>query len=72
MRTFELLRANIILILFTEGGESGKFCPYFAVCSKMSFLSSTNNDRNSQNSGSSGSSQFHENARLFSKIALIT
>ena len=72
MRTFELLRANIILILFAEGGESEKFYPYFAVVRKKKkneFLSSTNNDRNSQNSGSSGSFQFHKNARFFSKIA---
>jgi len=31
VRTFELLRANIILILFAEGGERGKFYPHFVV-----------------------------------------
>lgn len=48
VRTFELLRANIILILFAEGGESGKFCPHFAVVQKRAFPSSTDNDRNSR------------------------
>lgn len=31
VRTFESCYANIILILFAEGGETGKFPPHFAV-----------------------------------------
>lgn len=47
MWTFELLRANIILILFAESGKSEKFCPYFAVVRERAFPSSTDNDQNS-------------------------
>lgn len=60
VRTFELLRANIILILFAESGESGKFCPHFAVVRERAFPSSTDNDRNSR-----------RQARSFARFSLL-